>query len=170
MQCIYKHLVVAILQLIYVPSLLAADTSTGDEQKIRALAKELISAYENKDIKKIMSFYVPNETFVVFDLTPPPQFVGYKTEWKNYEDFYAAFPGEVDIDVAQFEVTVDGNMAFSHEFDTWRITDKDGKKLSFTGRETYVYQKTQGKWVIVHEHCSVPVDIVTGKALLQFSP
>ena len=61
-------------------------------------------------------------------------------------------------------------MAFSHEFDTWRVTDMDGKQLSFTGRETYVYQKIQGRWLIVHEHCSVPVDIVTGQALLQFDP
>ena len=170
MKRIHKCLAIAIFQLLYIPPLLAADTSSQDEQEIRALAKELISACEKKDVAKIMSFYVPNETFVVFDLTPPPQFVGHKTEWKNYEDFYSAFPGEVDIDVAQFAVTVDGTMAFSHEFDTWRVTDKDGKQLSFTGRETYVYQKIQGKWLIVHEHCSVPVDIVTGRALLQFNP
>ena len=161
---------ITILTILLASPLLAADTATQDEQAIRAIAKELVAAYENKDIAKIMSFYVPNDSFVVFDLTPPPQFVGYKAEWQNYADFYSAFPGSVDIDVANFAVTIDGTLAFSHEFDTWQIADKGGKKLSFTGRETYIYQKIKGKWLIVHEPCSVPVDIVTGLAMLQFKP
>jgi len=112
----------ATIGLAYALPVFAIDTRTQDEQTIRNLAGDLIAAYENKDIPKIMSFYVPNETFVVFDLTPPPQFVGHKTEWKNYEDFYAAFPGPVEIDVADFSVTVDGTMAYSHEFDTWQVS------------------------------------------------
>jgi len=31
-------------------------------------------------------------------------------------------------------------------------------------RVTEIYQRINGKWQIIHEHASVPVDIKTGKA------
>jgi hypothetical protein len=34
----------------------------------------------------------------------------------------------------------------------------------------FLYKKIRGKWLIVHEHVSVPVDLDTGKADLSFKP
>jgi len=39
-----------------------------------------------------------------------------------------------------------------------------------TVRVTDVYRKIDGKWLIVHEHVSVPVDIKTGQGDLQSKP
>jgi ketosteroid isomerase-like protein len=49
-------------------------------------------------------------------------------------------------------------------------TDKHGKKLDLTLRVTDVYQKMRGRWFVVHEHVSVPVDLDTGKPDLASKP
>jgi len=49
-------------------------------------------------------------------------------------------------------------------------TDKQGKKLDLTVRVTDVYKKTRGRWLIIHEHVSVPVDLDTGKPDLTSKP
>jgi ketosteroid isomerase-like protein len=41
-------------------------------------------------------------------------------------------------------------------------TDKQGKKLDMTLRVTDVYQRIRGRWLVIHEHVSVPVDLDTG--------
>ena len=48
--------------------------------------------------------------------------------------------------------------------------DKDGKPLDLTLRVTDVYKKMNGKWLVVHEHVSWPVDLETGKADFSSKP
>ena len=42
--------------------------------------------------------------------------------------------------------------------------------MDLTVRVTDVYKKIKGKWLIVHEHVSVPVDLDTDKPDLQSKP
>jgi ketosteroid isomerase-like protein len=37
-------------------------------------------------------------------------------------------------------------------------------------RWTACYRKTNGKWLIIHEQVSVPVDLRTGNAILDLKP
>jgi uncharacterized protein (TIGR02246 family) len=150
---------------------LPADAQTEDEKEIRALVQRLVTAARAKDVSDIMSsVYIADESLSVFDITPPLQYVGAKAYKKAWEDFFAAFPGPVEIEIHELSVTTDGPLGFSHEIDTWRMTDPEGKKVTFTMRVTYVYRKVNGKWRIIHEHGSVPVDVTTGRAELSLKP
>jgi uncharacterized protein (TIGR02246 family) len=149
----------------------AADTKSKDEAEIRALEQRFSAAFKAKDIDTIMSGYVPDETLFVFDVVPPRQYVGAKAYRKDWEDFLAAFPGPVDtFEISDLSVMTDGNLGVSHSIQRAVLTDKDGKKADITFRVTDVYRKIKGKWLIVHEHVSVPVDLVTGKADLSAKP
>jgi len=64
----------------------------------------------------------------------------------------------------------DGNLGVSHSVQRAVLTDKYGKKVDTTLRVTDVYRKIKGKWLIVHEHVSVPVDLNTGKADFSAKP
>jgi ketosteroid isomerase-like protein len=37
-------------------------------------------------------------------------------------------------------------------------------------RVTVCYRKTNGKWLVVHEHFSAPFEMESGKALLDLEP
>jgi ketosteroid isomerase-like protein len=50
---------------------------------------------------------------------------------------------------------------------TW--TDKNGRHAQ-TSRDTEVFRKEGGKWLIWNEHASVPYDPNTGKAVLNAKP
>jgi ketosteroid isomerase-like protein len=61
-------------------------------------------------------------------------------------------------------------MGYAHLISHSVLTDKDGKKAEINVRTTDVFRKTGGKWLIVHEHNSVPVDLATGKADMMSKP
>ena len=147
---------------------LASDHTAASE--VDATLSKLIADYEAKDVRAIMAHYVHDDALVVFDVTPPLQFVGYDAYTKSYQDFYAAFPGQVTVDVIERKISVVGELAYTHEMNTWTVHDQTNKPTMFTARETYVLQKTEGKWLIVHEHASVPVDVTTGRAELRLTP
>ncbi len=149
---------------------LHGDAQTKDEQEIRVLLQHMIAAFKAKDVSAVMSAYVPNESLVVFDLTPPSQYVGAKAYRKDYEEFFAAFPGPVEVEMNELSITTDGTLGVSHDIDHWVLTDKEGKKRTLTFRATNVYRKIDGQWRIVHEHNSFPVDLATGRADFSGTP
>jgi uncharacterized protein (TIGR02246 family) len=148
-----------------------ADTKSKDEGEIRALEQHFAAAFKIKDVNAIMAGYVPDESLFVFDVIPPRQYVGAKAYRKDWEDFFASFPGPVEtFEINDLRVITDGQLGFSHSIQRAVFTDKDGKKVDITFRLTDVYRKVNGKWLIVHEHVSVPVDLATGKADLSSKP
>jgi len=148
-----------------------ADAQTKDEQEIRALEQRFAAAFKAKDVNAIMSGYVADESLFVFDVVPPRQYIGAKAYRKDWEDFFAAFPGPVDtFEISDLSVMTDGKLGFSHSIQRAVLTDKDGKKADIAFRLTDVYRKMNGKWLIIHEHVSVPVDLATGKADLSTKP
>ena len=62
-------------------------------------------------------------------------------------------------------IEVDHNLAFA--FSTQSVTiDNAGKvPVEFVIRATDCYRKIGGKWKVVHNHTSIPVDMETGKVL-----
>jgi ketosteroid isomerase-like protein len=46
----------------------------------------------------------------------------------------------------------------------------DGKRLEMWWRSTVCYQRIEGRWMVTHEHNSVPFDPQTGKASLDLRP
>jgi uncharacterized protein (TIGR02246 family) len=147
------------------------DTKAKDEAEIRALEQRFAAAFKAKDVNAIMASYVPDESLFVFDVVPPRQYVGAKAYRKDWEDFFASFPGPVEtFEITDLKVMTDGHLGFSHSIQRAVVTDKDGKKADITFRLTDVYRKVNGKWLIVHEHVSVPVDLATGQADLSSKP
>ena len=63
-----------------------------------------------------------------------------------------------------------GKLGFGHNIQHFSGTDKNGKPIDLTFRVSDGYKKINGKWMIVEEHLSFPVDIATGKADLSSKP
>jgi ketosteroid isomerase-like protein len=47
---------------------------------------------------------------------------------------------------------------------------KHGQKSGIWVRFTSLYRKVDGKWLDFHDHVSVPVEIESGKAMLDLKP
>jgi len=146
------------------PAAPAASPAAGpsDKAQVQALERNFIAAFNARDSKKIMSHYA-REGLFVFDVTPPRQYVGWASYKKDWDGLLAAFPGPVSIAMSDLSVTVSGDVAYGHNIQDAHFTAKDGSKVEVVVRVLDVYRKIAGKWLIVQEHVSVPVDLDTMK-------
>ena len=141
-----------------------AESKTSDRQQIIDLENGLAAA---KTVDQAMSYYDDGEKLVVFDVIPPLQYAGPAAWRKDLKGFFAAFPGPSHIDLTNLQVVNDDRIGFAHSIQRFTGTAKDGKKTEITFRVTDGLEKKGGKWKIVHEHISVPVDIDSGRAYLN---
>jgi uncharacterized protein (TIGR02246 family) len=138
--------------------------------EIRGLVDRFVAAFKAKDVDAIMKVYAPDQTLVVFDVVPPRQYVGAAAYRKDWQTFLGSFDGPITVDLTDLNIGADRNLAYSHSIQRVTGTDKQGKKLDLTVRVTDVYQKMRGRWFVVHEHVSVPVDLETQKPDLASKP
>jgi uncharacterized protein (TIGR02246 family) len=151
-------------------SVLVAPAHANDKTDIRRLEDRLLAAFKAKNVDEIMACYAPDETLVVFDAIPPRQYTGPKAWRKDNEDFLANYPGPIDADFSDLAITTDGKLAFARYVFHMTATNKAGNRDEFVFRTTDCLEKRTGKWLIVHEHLSFPVDPTTGKADLLSKP
>ena len=160
------------VSVISVPRLSAAATATASDDKssIEALETQFRDAFITKDVNAVMELYAPGTHLFVFDVSPPRQHVGWQDYKKDWQELLAAFPGPITFSISDLDITVVGSVAYSHSIQTGQLTGKDGSKVDLVARVTDVYRKLKGKWLIVQEHVSVPVDLATQKADLLSKP
>lgn len=139
------------------------DTTVQDQAAIKALEDQFVTAFNARDTKAIMALYVPDQSLVVFDTSIPRQFTGADAYTKDWNDLWAMFPGAAKLDLSELEITVGGNVAYSHSIQHATFADKKGKKIEMTVRVTDGYKKIGGQWLISHEHVSAPINFTTMK-------
>ena len=149
---------------------IASYAKAGDDAQIRKLIDDFTVAFRAKDVDKVMALYEHSDKMVAFDVVPPRQYTGWDAYRKDFKDLFDQFNGPLQLEMSDVSITVDGNMAYSRSIDHFGGTMKDGNKMDVTVRVTDVYRKIGGKWLVVHEHVSVPVDLGTAKADLQSKP
>ena len=141
----------------------------GDKAQIEALYQQYLKAFNAKDVNGIMACYSPKDLFV-FDAVPPREYPSWDSYKKDWEGLMAAFPGPINYTMSELNINVVASVAYAHNIQTGYFTDKNGTRFDAIVRVTDVFRKINGKWLIVHEHVSVPVDLMTGKADLQSKP
>jgi uncharacterized protein (TIGR02246 family) len=142
---------------------LAARASSNDTAAITALYKQFGIAFEHKDLSGIMSLYVPGDSLFVFDVGPPREHHGWNDYREDWKQLFAGFKDNPTIEITDLGITIDGDTAYTHN--AQRVTVNTGGKTRSTivVRVTDVLRKINGKWLIVQEHVSIPVDLNTMK-------
>jgi ketosteroid isomerase-like protein len=148
-------LTVAIVMII-AASPIRVPASTSDTAEIKALEQRLIDGVKAKDAKQIMSCY--SDDVFAYDVVPPREYVGAAAFQEPWNSFLDMFKGPINAEVNDLVINSDGNIAYSRSVQRVSGTTNEGKPFDTTFRITDVYRKSQGKWVIVQEHISVPPD------------
>jgi uncharacterized protein (TIGR02246 family) len=147
-----------------------ATPTSQDKTAIEALEKRYIDAFNARDVNAIMSCYAPGKSLFVFDAVPPREYPSWDAYKKDWEGLFAGYPGPLSNAISEQSITVVGTVAYGHNIQTGYFTRKNGSRVDVAVRVTDVYRKIKGKWLIVHEHNSFPVDIDSGKADLLSKP
>jgi len=141
------------------PATQRAQAQSKDEQEIRALEDHFAAAFRAKDVDAIMKFYAPGDQLLVFDLVTPRQYAGADAYRKDWQTTFAMMKDTPEFDTQDLSVTTDGKLAWSHSIQHARWTNTDGSPMEMNVRVTDCYKKIDGKWLIVLEHVSVPLDL-----------
>jgi uncharacterized protein (TIGR02246 family) len=149
-------------------SMMIEENARKNEAAIRDLIDGFVKAIRAKDINGVMSVFAPE--VVSFDLGPPLQHGGGEPFLKRWHELFASYQGPIEYEARDLSVTAGDDVAFSHSLNRIGGTMKDGQKSERWLRWTACYRRSNGRWLIVHEQVSVPVDVRNGKAVLDLKP
>jgi ketosteroid isomerase-like protein len=129
------------------------------EQEIRQAVADRQRAICQKNIDRILACYA--EEAVVFNVKPPFQ-IRDKGAWRHeWESSLAHFPASFGSETKDVKIIAQGDMAVAHYLYRFTGMPFDPSWI----RNTSVYRKIEGRWLIVHEHGSVPFDPETLQAV-----
>lgn len=144
------------------------DHSADSAKQIHAQLDRWAKAFEARDVNGVMAVYAPGVT--AYDVVPPLQYKGADAYRKDYAEFFAAFDGPLHVDVTDEHLEVTGNLAVDYGLERISGKMKDGTPVDFWLRYTSVFKVIGGKWLDIHDHVSVPVDMPSGKGRLDLKP
>lgn len=147
---------------------MSEDKQATDETQVRKLIDERVKAVQTKDINRLMSNYAPE--LVEFDAINPLQYRGLAEVRKRAENWFASYQGSIGYEVRDLSITMDTNLAFCHFLYHISGTMTTGSEVSMWLRDTVCYRRVDGKWLVTHEHTSVPFDGETGQASVALKP
>jgi ketosteroid isomerase-like protein len=137
---------------------------------IKTVQDTFSNAVKAKDIDGIMKYYVPDDSLIVFDVVPPRQYAGAAAYRKDWQEFLGSIEGPLTFETSDYAVVADTNLAYAHSIQRVAGKTKDGGNFDLTTRVTDVFKKIDGKWLVIHEHLSVPVDLASGSPDLASKP
>lgn len=140
----------------------------NNESAVKKVIEDGIEALRNKDIEGVMALYAPD--VVSFDIVPPLRYVGadiFRTVW---EEVFSSFQGPLGYEMHDLTITASEDVAFAYSLNHISGTMNNGLKTDLWLRWTACFQKINGTWLVVHHQNSVPVDLATGKGVLDLKP
>lgn len=143
-------------------------TKPMDEAQIHALIEGRIRAIHAKDLNTLLAHHAAD--VLSFDVLDPLQNRGADAIRERAKQWFAAYQGVIGYGVRDLNVTAGADVAYCTYL--YRVTGtlQKGGQVDMWVRATVCFHKQDDKWLIVHEHQSVPFDGATGKASLDLKP
>jgi uncharacterized protein (TIGR02246 family) len=142
-------------------------TTAHDETTIRQLIGTLAEAVRARDLDSVARIFAPD--IVSYDVEPPLRHLGAAAKGDNWARVFAAYQ-QLDYEVRDLKITVGGDVAFVYSLNRLSGTLAGGHRTATWVRWTGCFRKLDGDWRIAHDHVSVPLDMASGKALLDLEP
>jgi ketosteroid isomerase-like protein len=139
----------------------------GAEAEILGALMEGCAGFVAKDLARATGLY--SQKLYTFDLAPPHH-SNHDELIEANRQLIAGLVGTPTCTYSDMLIKVfNKNNAYAHYILSYSATLKSGEKIDLDGRGTDIFEKIDGKWQVVHEHFSVPVNPVTGQAQLKMA-
>lgn len=143
-------------------------SAAAEEAAIRRQIEKVIEGLRSKDLDALREPYAPD--VVSFDVEPPLQHVGIEAKLSNWARVFQVFEA-VDYELRDLTLSVGGDVAFGYAFGRLSGTMKIGVATAgMWVRVTYGLRKIDGIWRIAHDQVSVPLDILSGRGMVDLEP
>lgn len=143
-------------------------TEDADEKEVRAAIEDWLAAVRAKDTPRVLAHYAPD--VITFDIAPPFESRGRDAIKKRWEIWSASFDGPIGYRMDRLCLRVAGDAAFVHSINHITGRRRNGETTDMYLRATVGLRREQGRWLVVHEHVSVPIDMDTLRPLFGVRP
>jgi ketosteroid isomerase-like protein len=138
------------------------------QSAVRTLLDNRVEACRAKDIDRLMSLYSPD--IVYFDVVPPLRFTGSDAVRANFQRWFNEYEGPIGLETHELSIATSGEVAFAHMLHLDKGNANLPEQRRFWLRSSVCCQRSNDRWLITHEHISLPVDYKSGKALMDLVP
>lgn len=146
----------------------AATSKAPSEAQIRGIVEAWAKAVRAQDINAMLSNYAPD--IVSFDAVTKLHIIGLDAVRRRTEEWVSSFQAPIGYEIRDLSIAAGDDVAFSHSLNRISGTMTDGEKVDMWIRVTVCFRKIDSKWLVTHEHVSVPFDMESSKALLDLKP
>ncbi len=138
------------------------------ESEVRALLERWSAAARSKNIDGLMTLYAPDSVY--FDVVPPLRFIGAEAIRRNFLRWFDAWESDIGQDIHDLSILASEDVAVAHMLIRASGTLKNGNEVGYWVRATVGCRRSNGQWLIAHEHVSLPVDMASGRAVMDLVP
>ena len=145
----------------------AATVPSDPVAEVTRFERQLEQGYNSPEFSRdpsvALAYFDATDAMLLWDIMLPTQYRGSSFR-KHFVEIGNQFQ-DGKVEFLDMEVTADENLAFVTSFQHFAGIGKDGKPFDMTMRVTDCLRKANGKWRIVHEHVSIPLDSATFMSL-----
>jgi predicted dithiol-disulfide oxidoreductase (DUF899 family)/ketosteroid isomerase-like protein len=128
----------------------------NDEGRVRELIADWAAAVRAKDVDRVIAHYAAD--VVSFDLAPPLQYVGREALRKSLTEWFSTFRGPIGYEFrGDLSITAGGDVTFCRSLNHISGRRTNGDETDVWVRATMGFRKVGDRWLIAHEHASVPL-------------
>ena len=125
-------------------------TKSTNEVQIRELINDWAKATREGDDDAVLSHHAAD--LLIFDVLAPLQYKSADEYRKSWDEWRPTDEGEALFELHELGITAGDTVAFAH-----CLIECGKRPNSDWVRATFCLQKTDGKWMITHQHGSMPV-------------
>jgi len=129
---------------------------TKDEREIRALVQHWAAAVRAENLTEILANHSPE--MLMFDVPSPMQSKGIEAYKKTWDKYFSWSRNSGVFDIGEMNITPGDDVAFVTALMRCAGTKGNGEREDLDFRLTIGLRKISGRWVITHEHHSLPSD------------
>jgi uncharacterized protein (TIGR02246 family) len=144
------------------------DAMASTQPEVRALLDRWSEAARTKDIERLMALYAPD--IVYFDVVPPLHYTGSAAVRGNFLRWFDSWESAIGQDIRDLKILANGDIAVALMLIRASGTLKSGSEVGYWVRATVCCQRSDHRWLITHEHVSLPIDVASGNAVMDLVP
>ncbi|WP_029922177.1 YybH family protein [Nevskia soli] len=131
-------------------------SGSEDEAAIRQVVESWTAAVRRRDFEGILRNHASD--IAMFDVPPPFQIRGIEAYRKSWDLFFSWSSDPVPFDITEMSITASADVAFVVATMRCAEPGPDGKQKPLDFRLMMGLRKIEGRWIITHEHHSVPAE------------
>ncbi|WP_197375908.1 YybH family protein [Mycolicibacterium baixiangningiae] len=143
---------------------------SNSDNTIETILREATAAVARHDIDGLMAMFHDVPQTFVYDFSPPRR-IDLTELRESFTAMTEAAQGPLTCEVVEVATDVlADDIAWTAAIMHVTASMKDESELNITYRATDLWRKIDGRWAVIHEHASMPVNPLTGQADLQSTP